>query len=201
MAVLLMGLLACLLAHPALVVDGATATVTIAGSASPLVALAKAELERYGAQTTFGASDSELRLLLLDLSEVEDDAAAIQLYRCSGTHGTNLQPQEHVVHRCSESDNSDSAHHFLLVRLVQNSLNSLCELASIKSSHAIICTDELNPVCQDEPQTTLGERFHRVVFRTGGWTLGPLALDSWTNGGIAPGDGGNSSTIPLVGDR
>jgi hypothetical protein len=116
MAALLMGLLACLLAQPALVVDGATATVTIAGSASPLLVLAKAELERYGAQTTttlVGASGSELRLLLLDLSEVADDAAAIQLHRCSATHGTNLQPQEHVVHRCS--DNSDSAHHFLLV--------------------------------------------------------------------------------------
>ena len=35
-----------------------------------------------------------------------------------------------------------------------------------------------------------------------GWTLSPLELDSWAeHGGISPADGGNSSTIPLNGDR
>jgi hypothetical protein len=38
---------------------------------------------------------------------------------------------------------------------------------------------------------------------TAGWTLGPLALDSWSikDGGISPAEGGNSSTVPLAGDR
>ena len=38
---------------------------------------------------------------------------------------------------------------------------------------------------------------------TAGWTLGPLGLDSWSgaNGGLPPAAGGNSSTIPLAGDR
>eukprot|EP01052_Picozoa_sp_SAG31_P018646 SAG31_NODE_1329_length_8753_cov_4.101225_5_plen_719_part_00 len=38
---------------------------------------------------------------------------------------------------------------------------------------------------------------------TGGWTLGPLALDSYAkpDSGIAPAAGGNSSTIPQNGDR
>ena len=36
-----------------------------------------------------------------------------------------------------------------------------------------------------------------------GWTLGPLALDSYSqpDSGISPAQGGNSSTIPLAGDR
>ena len=35
-----------------------------------------------------------------------------------------------------------------------------------------------------------------------GWTLSPLELDSWAkHGGTSPADGGNSSTIPLNGDR